>query len=225
MLNKINEKSKLFGKPLFKFVGDPIPAKESQTLSSKINLSLAAVSAVGERVPDVKSLRQKSCRIGSENVYVHDVKESILYTGGSQSQMENHSGQIHIDLATKSIFQLSCNGPVFIDEVLHLVVVVDCHQLRLRRISNCTIYVRVRNNRVVVEECLNVHVRDYPQQTETHNEIYIDDFSDPTTGNSSTGVEYLATNVDETEFDWIFNLSEESDLLVDSLAKLKQLVH
>lgn len=111
---------------------------------------------------------------------------------------------MHFDQGSDNIFWLHCDGPVFIENLANLIIIVTCHQLRLRRVYHTKVYANVTNNKFVIEECTDLSVGTIGAG---YDRLDVDDFSDPRSSDgpmrdTAQNVKYVAP-LSQQEFGWV----------------------
>ncbi|CAH2354018.1 hypothetical protein CLIB1423_14S00188 [[Candida] railenensis] len=179
-IKRINEKlSQLFtvisrietglGSRVFRFVGEPIPRNAlSLNKSSEQELQPIDFSSNNTK-PELGDLNGVKYTIRQESSFISNVANCIVTSSKGLSQ-------IHFKFGHSNVLWLVANGPVFIEELKNSIIIVDCHQLRMRKVENCQIHGTVANNRFVIEECRELVV---VTGEEDSGLFSVDDFSDP----------------------------------------------
>lgn len=179
-IKRINEKlSQLFtvisrietglGTRVFRFVGEPIP-RNALPLKKSNEQELQTIEySSGKTKPELADQNSVKYTIRQENSFVNNIVNCIVTSSSGVSQ-------IHFKLGHSNVLWLAANGPVFIEELKDLVIIVDCHQLRMRKVENCQIHGTVANSRFVIEECRELVVVTGEQDGGLSS---VDDFSDP----------------------------------------------
>lgn len=182
-------KEKMLNKTTFQFIGDPIPPSSIETTSLKLRHEI-------EVKPQLHGLRLRKHIISTNlpHMLISDIQESIL-----SNWKQDPIRSIHLQDIDSSILHLVSNGPVIVERARNSVLIIDCHQLRLHEVVNCTIVVNVSNDRIVIETCNNLKI--VPQKEKL---LTIDDFSWPTLGE----VNPHYTISDAQDYAWIEEIQE-----------------
>lgn len=195
-------KEKILNKTTFEFIGVPIPP------SSTEKTSLISRQKI-EVKPQLHGLRRQKHIISTElpHMLISDVQECIL-TNPKQDAIRS----IHLQDIDTTILQLVSSGPVIVKNAHNSVLIIECHQLRLHDVVNCTIVVNVSNDRIVIERCNDLKI--IPQKV---NNLTIDDFSWPTLG--EVNPHYTISDVQD--YAWIEDI-QEGALSSAQLTQLKK---
>ena len=190
VLAMITQKINAMGRTPFRFEGEPQPAAVVEAPS------LSRPSASVQNVPDLSGVDNIQYAITRHNALLTNLHHSIITS--------KESGQVHFDQGSDNIFWLHCDGPVFIENLANLIIIVTCHQLRLRRVCHTKVYANVTNNKFVIEECADLSVGTIGAGYDT---LYVDDFSDPRSSDgprrdTAQNVKYVAP-LNQQEFGWV----------------------
>ncbi|ODV69458.1 hypothetical protein HYPBUDRAFT_84816, partial [Hyphopichia burtonii NRRL Y-1933] len=103
----------------------------------------------------------------------------------------------HIKGGEDSVIAINSEGPIFIHDLNHCVLLLKCHQLRLHNIHNCLILVEVGNDRVVIENSNGLRIGSYPTSKKkgfqlARDKIEVDDFNWPTKLEKNNNYDYLS---------------------------------
>lgn len=178
MVIEINVKRSAIDKRVFRFEGEPIPPQQYVAMDPHLSADTSRTMSGVSREPEAKDLVGTKVSLMQENSFVQNFKDSIVASGRAL-------GQIHIQNGVSSLIDCISNGPIFIENVCNLVIVIECHQLRLRGLEKCKIYGRIGNNTIVIEECTDLEFGTIESEASPKQELIVDDFSDPSNRGTS----------------------------------------
>ncbi|CUM47149.1 uncharacterized protein AC631_02622 [Debaryomyces fabryi] len=167
----------------FTFRNEPIPNPSPQIVHKHHQQPNSQIAQPNNTLatPLVSGIQGVKYTVNSTNSHllIADISKSIVITGSTPSSINIHNG-------SHSILQLNCNGPIFLHDLQHTIIILQCHQLRLHNIVNSTILVDVSNDKIIIENCSNLSVGNHPSLDLTMcRPIQVDDFNQPTARQNS----------------------------------------
>lgn len=130
-----------------------------------------------------------STNLTHEHILFSNLESSIVV---SDQKVEPYS--VHIKQGLDSVIALKSKGPIFIHDLKHCVLILKCHQLRLHNIHDSLILVEVGNDRIVIEDCDNLKIGNYPTKSFESGigKLEVDDFNCPIKLEKNKHFDYLS---------------------------------
>ncbi|KAL6451468.1 hypothetical protein SBY92_002810 [Candida maltosa Xu316] len=157
----LSSKTNQLSKKRFAFQGDPIPPSST---TDKLTTHNETQPSTSENVPRTIIDQEEYLITETGHALITNFTNSIIKTG-------NPPSSIHLENGTGSTCDLTCSGPIFINNVRDSTLIISCHQARLHHVYDCTVIVKhVANNRIIIENCHGLKVSPG---------VEIDDFNHP----------------------------------------------
>ncbi|KAG2736117.1 hypothetical protein G9P44_000207 [Scheffersomyces stipitis] len=204
----------------FSFEGSPIPnpdykkrdstRKEDHDTQDNTDVSLKTKGGVYRDQVRVK------VTIGEEGVDKTG-RGHLLVTNTVYSVVQcKQASSIHIRGGKMSVFRLVVDGPVFVHDLDRVVLVLQCHQVRLHNVRRSVIMVsKTADNRMIIEDCSGLAI----SSLESGPLVEVDDFNWPT--KAVVSPHYKAA--EPVDISWIDDV-DDGPLSEDTIDKLKSIV-
>lgn len=179
----VNQADKRLFRKRFQFQGNPIPSSSN------------AIEQLGVSPQDVPTahvvgdLQNESILLSSlSHTVLRDISHCEI---GSKSPIPS----AHVDGALDIVLALDSEGAVSVRNTKDSHLVINCHQLRLHDLENCTVWAEVANDRIIIENCRNITFGGYDHVTGTLQipSFEVDDFDWPTRRIASPNYAYVSS--------------------------------
>ncbi|OBA22076.1 hypothetical protein METBIDRAFT_21709, partial [Metschnikowia bicuspidata var. bicuspidata NRRL YB-4993] len=87
---------------------------------------------------------------------------------------------IHAQGLKSCLVAIRCDGPIILHDVENLVLILECHQLRIHNMRNCQVYALVANDRVIIEDSRDLIFLGFSEDALGPPCFVVDDFDWPT---------------------------------------------
>lgn len=159
----------------FEFVGPPVPPPVAQ------KREILPVDTEKYEPQKISGKYQEIFHLGKEysklHVYLENMVESTIYGARNEEYLPS---SIHVKNITDSRIALHCDGPIILHNVESLVIILQCHQVRIHNMKNCQVYVNVSNDRVIIENSTNLKFSGFSGVSFCPPSFAVDDFDWPT---------------------------------------------
>lgn len=212
--------------------------KDIQTLSEKIDNKISGLKtrklAFGRRkkieqdvqnvAADIKpstsatSAQTVSSIAGTELTSLDLTAPHFINISRSKVLLKNKFSSVKISNSHDSLFYLpNINGPVYIDNCHNSVLILSCHQFRLHKSSNCTIYLSCASKRPIIEDSDELHFSQFPASLTESSPIVaweaVDDFN---WLKRTPNIHWKNLQLPSEEY---FNLTKPTNVLLECLNK------
>lgn len=176
--------------------------KDIQTLTEKIDSKIAGLKtrklAFGRRRKPETDSKETTAEIkppslatsaqtvstitGTELTSLNLSSPHFIDISTSKVLLENQFSSVKISNCHDSLFYLPhISGPVYIDNCQNSVLIISCHQFRLHKSSNCTIYLSCASKRPIIEDSEELLFSQFPPSLSRSSPIIaweaVDDFN------------------------------------------------
>lgn len=170
------ERAEYDTKKRFAFKGLPIPpatAPKEKPLPGNLSTEYEPLK-IGSRFEKTVVMGAQYAKL---HVYLENLGKSTIL-GCADAELAPWS--VHAQDLNACKVAIRCDGPIILHNVSDLILILECHQLRIHSMKNCQIFANVSNSRVIIEGSRNLAFFGFSGTELTLASFAVDDFDWPT---------------------------------------------